>query len=199
MQQINLYQSELRTTQKMLSASKALGYMGFLLVILAFMSFAQWWQQSNQQQRLVKIKQTKQQILKQIEVVSSELAATSDDSEFKKILVTKEKELKNKKLVLTVLAGQKFGNTHGFAEQFTGLSRQHIEGLWLTYLDIHAGGLKLNLQGSTFVPESVPLYLQNLSNEPSFKGVEFKTFLMERNKGSTRVDFDIRSTQKETG
>jgi hypothetical protein len=199
MQQINLYQSELRTTQKMLSASKALGYMGFLLVILAFMSFAQWWQQSNQQQRLVKIKQTKQQILKQIEVVSSELAATSDDSEFKKILVTKEKELKNKKLVLTVLAGQKFGNTHGFAEQFTGLSRQHIEGLWLTYLDIHAGGSKLNLQGSTFVPESVPLYLQNLSNEPSFKGVEFKTFLMERNKGSTRVDFDIRSTQKETG
>jgi Tfp pilus assembly protein PilN len=199
MQQINLYQAELHTTQKILSASKAMAYAGFVLFILAFISAAQWWQQNNQQERLTAIKQNKEQLLKQIEVLSAELAATSDDSEFKKVLVEKEKELKNKKLVLTVLAGQKFGNTRGFAEQFSGLARQHIEGIWLTYLDIHAGGSKLNLQGSTFTPDSVPLYLQNLSNEPSFKGVEFKTFLMERNKGSSRVDFDIRSTQKETG
>jgi MSHA biogenesis protein MshI len=197
MQQINLYQSELRVAQKNLSANKALSYAGGLAVMLTLISAVQWWQQSSQQQHLAEMKQQKAQLLKQIETVSNEIAAVSDDSEFKRMLVNKEQELKNKELVLTVLSGQKFGNTHGFAEHFTGLSRQHIDGLWLTHLDIHAGGEKLNLQGSTYQPESVPRYLQNLGNEPSFKGVEFKTFLMERDTGSSRVDFNIRSTQKE--
>jgi len=199
MQQINLYQSELRTTQKALSANRAVTYAGGLVAILALITVVQWWEKSSQLQQLVEVKQQKEQLLKQIEAVSNEIASMSDDSEYKKILLNKEQEIKNKELVLSVLSGQKFGNTQGFAEQFTGLSRQHIDGLWLTHLDIHAGGEKLNLQGSTFTPESVPRYLQNLSNEPSFKGVEFKTFLMEREQGTSRVDFNIRSTQKEAG
>ena len=199
MQQINLFQSELRTKQKTLSANRAVTYAGGLIAVLALISVLQWWQKSSQIQQLADMKQQKEQLLKQIETVSNEIASMSDDSEYKKILLNKEQEIKNKELVLHVLSGQKFGNTRGFAEQFTGLSRQHIDGLWLTHLDIHAGGEKLNLQGSTFTPESVPRYLQNLSNEPSFNGVEFKTFLMEREQGTSRVDFNIRSTQKETG
>ena len=171
------------------------GFVAVLLVISAF----QWWQQQAQQQSLIEARLEKEALLKKIQTITTEIAATSDDSAFKRILLLKEQELQNKALVLTVLSGKAFGNTKGFAEQLTGLSRQHIEGLWLTHLDIHAGGEKLNLQGSTFTPEQVPRYLQNLSKEPSFYGVEFKTFLMERDKGSTRVDFDIRSTQKEAG
>lgn len=199
MQQINLLQAELRSTQNRLAPNKVLGYMGSFVAVLVVISVFQWWQQLGQQQNLIEARLEKDALLKKIQVITTEISATSDDSAFKKILLLKEQELQNKELVLTVLSGKAFGNTKGFAEQFTGLSRQHIDGLWLTQLDIHAGGEKLNLQGSTFTPEQVPRYLQNLSKEPSFYGVEFKTFLMERDKGSPRVDFDIRSTQKEAG
>jgi len=197
MQQINLYQSELRTNQKRLPLNKVGTYAGMFLALVAVITTIQWWQQHSQSQDLIAAKNEKEKIIKQIEVITNEIAAMSDDSDFKKVLLDKEQELNNKKNVLTVLSGQQFGNTKGFAEQFTGLARQHVEGLWITALDIHAGGEKLNLQGSTFSPEYVPRYLQKLSKENSFKGVEFKTCLMLRDKGSRRIDFDIRSTQKE--
>jgi len=199
MQQINLLQSGLRSAQKRLSPNKVMTYMGGFIAVLVVISVFQWWQQTSQQQSLIAAKQEKDELLQKITIITTEIAAMSDDSEYKKILVSKEAELKNKELVLSALSGQEFGNTKGFAEHFTGLSRQHVEGLWLTHLDIHSGGEKLNLQGSSLSPDQVPRYLQNLSNEPSFNGVEFKTFLMEREKDSNRIDFDIRSTQKETG
>lgn len=199
MQQINLLQPELRTSQKRLPLNKALTYTGVLVAVIAVVSGVQWWQQYSQSQNLIAAKQDEKKLLKQIETVTSEIAAMSDDSDFKRVLLEKEQELNNKTNVLTVLSGQKFGNTKGFAEQFTGLSRQHVDGLWITALNIHAGGSKLNIQGSTYSPEQVPRYLQNLGNETSFKGVEFKTFLMERDQGSSQVNFDIRSTQKEAG
>ena len=197
MQQINLLQSELRSLQKGLSVKNAASFVGIFLAVIGLITTIQYWQKYSQQQNLLASKQEKEQLVKDIQVISTEITGLSDDSEYKKILLVKEQELHNKEKVLTALTGQEFGNTKGFAEHFTGLSRQHVDGLWLTSLDIHAGGEKLNLQGSTFTPEYVPRYLQNLSDESSFKGVEFKTFLMERDKGSSRVDFDIRSTQKE--
>lgn len=199
MQQINLLQSGLRSKESRLAANKVVTYLGMFIAVLGMISAFQWWQQYSQQQALLEAKQAKDELLKKIQVVSTEIAAVSDDSEYKNILIKKEQELKNKNLVLSVLSGQKFGNTKGFADQFTGLSRQHVDGLWITHLDIHAGGEKLNLQGSTFSPGHVPDYLQRLGKEPSFNGVEFKTFLMERDEGSSRINFDIRSTQKEAG
>lgn len=199
MQQINLLQPEIRSSQKRLPFKKVVHYAGIVLAVISVITTVQWWQQYSQSQDLIAAKQEKADILKQIETITTEIASMSDDSNFKKVLLEKEQELANKKNVLTVLSGQQFGNTKGFAEHLTGLSRQHVDGLWITALDIHAGGEKLNLQGSTFLPEHVPQYLQNLSKETSFKGVEFKTFLMERDKDSSRVDFDIRSTQKEAG
>ena len=199
MQQVNLLTPELRASQKRLPLNKALVYAGGLTAVLAVVSLFQWWQQHSQSQQLIAANQEKAKLVQQIETVTSEISAMSDDSNFKKVLLEKESELNNKQNVLTILSGQRFGNTKGFAEHFTGLARQHIDGMWITALNIHGGGDKLNLQGSTFSPEAVPQYLQNLSNESSFKGVEFKTFMMERDKDSSRVDFDIRSTQKEAG
>ena len=71
--------------------------------------------------------------------------------------------------------------------------------MWLTGISIQAGGENLNLQGSTYVAELVPRLLQRLAQEPSFTGVEFKTLLMQRVDKSTRINFDLRSTPKESG
>ena len=199
MQQINLLQSSFRSTHRRWTVQNA----GYILVasvaVLSVITIIQWWILSNKEDEVLLSQQQKDDILISITNISSELSKISDDSELKKKLVAKEAELANKNKILQVLAGQRFGNTKGFASHLTGLSRQHIEGMWLTNLSIHHGGKKLNIQGSTFSPEHVPRYIINLGNEPSFEGVEFKTFLLERNLETNRIDFDIRSSQKEAG
>ena len=65
--------------------------------------------------------------------------------------------------------------------------------------DVHRCCAKLNLNGSTYSPESVPKYLQNLSQEAGFRGLEFQTFLMERVDQSSLVNFSIRSKENEPG
>jgi len=199
MQQINLYQSSLRSSHSNVPVQKA----GYLLVasvaVLMIITGIQWWLFNSKENERQLAEQQQKDIFLEIKTISAEIARVSDDSALKRTLIEKEAELANKKNVLLVLSGQRFGNTKGFASHLTGLSRQHIEGMWLTNLSIHQGGEKLNLQGSTYSPEHVPRYLQNLSKEPSFDGVEFKTFLMQRNLDTNRIDFDIRSNQKEAG
>ena len=196
MQQINLYQDKVRK-KKARVGKKELG-LSFMALIggLILVSAVQGWLQYQRASQLSDLKQQQQKLLEQVQTISAELVAINDDSALQKQLLKTELELKNKQEVLTVLSGHQLGNTKGFAEQFSGLSRQHIADLWLTQLHIHGGGEKLNLQGSTFIPDAVPRYLQKLSNEPSFQGLEFKTFLMERSDASKQVNFDIRSTPK---
>ncbi len=197
MQQINLFHPSLRKKKDHLSFENIRLVAVLAVVVLVLISAVQGYLHHRVNSELAQLKQEQQQLMLDVQKVTAELSAISDSSALQETLVSKEKELTNKQNVLSALSGRQFGNVKGFAEHFTGLARQHIDGLWLTGLHIHAGGQKLNLQGSTYVPEKVPKYLQNLSAEPSFSGLEFRSFLMEREEKSTRVKFDIRSNRKE--
>jgi len=199
MQQINLYQASVRSQKQVFTLSQ-LGLAASVLVgILCVTSVVQWWLLHRSTQELQTTKAEQQKLNASIEALSKQLAQSSNDSELKKSLASKESELADKQYVLEALSGKRFGNNKGFAEQFTGLARQHVDGIWLTGLSIHGGGEKLNLQGSTYEPELVPRFLQRLAQEPSFAGIEFKTFLMQRAEKSSQIDFDLRSTPKESG
>jgi len=199
MQQISLYQSVLRKKQNRFAPVQLAQYAGIVVGVLIIISALQAWQYSRASSRISELKETQQQLLTQVEKISNELSAGSDDSALKTTISKKEQEQANKQNVLQALSGRQFGNAKGFAEQFVGLSRQHVEGVWLTGLYIHAGGTKLNLNGSTYSPESVPKYLQNLSQEAGFRGLEFQTFLMQRVDQSSLVNFSIRSKENEPG
>jgi len=197
MQQINLLPSKLLSTQKQFTAKKVSVALLVVISILTVVTWIQWWVlSSNENEKKIAL-QTQQEVLLEIKLITAKINKFSDDSKLKRILVNKELELKNKQNVLRVLSESHFGNTKGFADHMAGLSRQHIEGLWITNFNIHDGGKKLSLQGSTFEPEHVPKYLLKLSHEVSFSGVEFKTFHMQRHLDTNRIDFDIRSNIKE--
>jgi hypothetical protein len=199
MQQINLYQASLRAPRQTLSLNQLARAASILLAVLVVISAAQWWWLKRNEQQLASAKQEQTQLSQAIDRLSKQLAQSSNDSELKKTISAKENELQDKQYVLQALSGKHFGNTRGFADQFSGLARQHVKGVWLTGLYIHAGGEKLNLQGSTYEAQLVPRYLQRLAQEPSFQGIEFQTFLMQRETKSTQIDFDLRSTPKESG
>jgi hypothetical protein len=81
-----------------------------------------------------------------------------------------------------------------FSEHLTGLSRQHIEGLWFTQIQLHENGDQIVLQGNARQPEFVPRFLQKLADEPVFSGQQFKVLKMnvpEEWKGA--LSFEVRS------
>ena len=199
MQQINLYQAVLRKKQNRFAPSQLIRYAGLVAIVLVIISGIQVWLYSRASSHISELNMQQQQLLATLQKLSNELSASSDDSALKASIAQKEQELSNKQNVLTALSGKQFGNVKGFAEHFVGLSRQHVEGVWLTGLHIYAGGTKLNLNGSTYAPENVPKYLQNLSLEAGFRGLEFQSFLMQRVDQSSLVDFSIRSKQNEPG
>lgn len=199
MQQINLYQSILHKKQDRFAPAVLARYGVMVVAVLVVISAVLTWQYYSASSEIDQLKLSQQGLLQDVQKISAELSAISDDSVLLASIKKKEQELANRQNVLQVLSGKHFGNAKGFANHFVGLARQHIDGIWLTSLHIHSGGTRLNLSGSTYTPENVPKYLQKLSEEPDFRGLEFKTFLMERKDKSSLVNFDIRSKQAGPG
>ncbi|MEM1175638.1 MAG: hypothetical protein AAGI27_12575 [Pseudomonadota bacterium] len=85
-------------------------------------------------------------------------------------------ELQKRQAVLTLVQGPELGETRGFSPHLRALSRQHIEGIWLTYLTLSAGGDQTRIEGRTIGAELVPMYVQNLIDEGPFTRQRFNQF-----------------------
>lgn len=195
-QQINLFQSALVQPKEFLTIQQMGAFVGVGILGLLLVNGMQWgfgFSNSKKLRDLQSIQQQEIQTLAVLKTEAAKRAETENSEKFARDLKEKEIELQSKQQVIDLLSGKKFGNIEGFVPQFTGLAKQHVDGLWLTALHLQQGGEKLSLRGSTNSPELLPKYLQRLSNEPSLSGIEFKTFVMQRNKEKTQIDFDLRS------
>jgi hypothetical protein len=200
MQQINLYQDALRPAREYLALAQLCKAAGILLLLLGLINLGQEVITWRGEQQYVALDTEQVQLKKQLEQLQSEVQARAAENNAEKLktqLAQQDTQLQNKQQVLQMLTGRSVGNVAGFATQLSGLARQRIEGLWLTSLYIHDGGEKLNLSGSTSTADLLPKYLQRLALEPSFHGIEFKSFVMQRAKDKPQVDFDLRSSPEE--
>jgi len=200
MQQINLFQDALRPAREFLALAQLAKSAGVMLVLLALINLGQWLLAWRGEQQFVALHAEQVQLQAQLAQLQTEMqarAAESNEAILQTQLAQQDTQLQNKQQVLQMLSGRSVGNVAGFAPQLSGLARQRLEGLWLTSLYIHDGGEKLNLRGSTSTADLLPKYLQRLAQEPSFHGIEFKTFVMQRAKDKAQVDFDLRSTPEE--
>lgn len=79
---------------------------------------------------------------------------------------------------LQVLASQR---SIGFVAPLQALAEQHPpSGLWLTAINLDAGGSQLRLRGRSQNQELLPEYLQRLGQSAVFKGREFAHFDVQR-------------------
>lgn len=193
-QQINLYQSEFRKEKQPLNAAVLLNVIVMVFAVLVLLYGFQYWQVMQARQQLAQLQQEK----------------TIEESRLAELKRTQKPLLKSQRLVedikqyeswvsirqqaVNVLSEKRFGNTEGFAEHFTGLARQTINGLWLTGLRFSEGGSRLGMQGSALKPELVPQFLQRLSAEDIFTGTRFDSLLMSReDEKKQQVDFQLKS------
>jgi Tfp pilus assembly protein PilN len=89
-----------------------------------------------------------------------------------------EAEIRSMQQVSETLHKGEFGNTSGFAEYFRALSRQVVNGVWLTGFNVQSGGNEIGIQGRALQAELVPAYLNRLKSERVMQGKSFASLEM---------------------
>ncbi len=90
-----------------------------------------------------------------------------------------ERDLREKQAMLTLLQGQQLGETGGFSPHLRALSRQDIDGIWLTGINLRAAANNTRLTGLTVKAELVPAYIQLLTQEAPFEEEGFQEFRID--------------------
>lgn len=194
MQQVNLYQNELRTQKLNYSALMLTQISVILLIVFAIFTGFRYFQLQQHQVSLIENQQKQKIAMADLQKIQAELSLRKKDTSLAKLITDKTRELANKQKVYGILSLDKFGNTKGFVEHVSGLARQRIDGLWLTQIRIASGGTDVTLQGTTSRSALLPKYLQRLSVEKAFSGTEFKSLLMARQEKKTQwLNFSLQN------
>jgi MSHA biogenesis protein MshI len=88
--------------------------------------------------------------------------------------------LREKQAMLTLLKGQKLGETNGFSSHLQALSASDDDGIWLTRILLHADARRTRLEGYVNEPEQVPAYIRSLTAEGPFEDQGFQVFRIDR-------------------
>jgi len=97
--------------------------------------------------------------------------------------------------VIHLLTDKKSDRTQGFSRYFSALARQSIPDIWLTTIYINGKTNTLQLQGSTYIAEKIPVFIQKLHNESVFQGKHFEKLIISQvEEPENQIDFIVSST-----
>jgi Tfp pilus assembly protein PilN len=194
MQQVNLYQPMFRKQKIIFSATTMLQVGIFFLLVFSSLYAYQ----------LSKITPYKSQLanleseLIQLNAQVTGLEAAQKNKGKSKLLDNEiaklTKELEQRERISRVLSSRTFGNSSGFSAYLESFARGHVEGTWLTNVDISQGGASLGLKGKTLSSELVPVYLQKLAEEKSLQGSSFNVMELarvEKKEGGAEISFSV--------
>lgn len=180
MQQVNLYQPILRQPKRVFSAL-AVGQIGLLVLaaLSAITAYAQWRVASlaGEVEALTHARQVAEFRLRSLQVQQPKKVSNPAVAQQAKDVQEELARIQRLSEALTVGA---FGNTQGFSPHLVALARQHVEGTWLTLIDLNTGGEVIALGGVARAPELVPEYLSRLGREKVFAGTVFGQLRLEQ-------------------
>ena len=179
-QQVNLYQPIFRKQKKVFSAIAMLQVS--LITMLFFILTAGY--SLTQLQRLEAQETAATQNLDKLKAQIASIQAQSGNDMTEKLLAAEINritgEVAEKRRIADLLQQGAFTNTEGFTRHFEAIARQHVDGTWLTDINIANGGSSLNLYGITYSADLVPVYMERLLQEAVFTSTAFNVLGMER-------------------
>ena len=195
MQQINLYQDILQEQKAPTQTFWYASGIGLLILLVLIYGVLQSWQV----QQLKKNLQSRQT---QLETATSTLTLLQKQypkSSPEPLLANEIERLKNiyrsMESVIDLLADQTTDKNRGFSHYFQALAEQSIASIWLTDINIDVTADQIRLQGSTYVPDQLPVFTTRLNKEASFKGHHFAHLHMQASDNDAQqIDFIISST-----
>ena len=179
-QQVNLYQPIFRKQKKVFSAVAMLQITGFFIVVLSGIYLYGGLQLKPFRDELDRSNVQFEKLTSQIEVISRDLPAQSGSRIIAGELQRSTDELERINRIRAALASGAIGNSEGFSGYLEALAESHVNGAWLTAINIAEGGKKLTINGISIDPELVPVYIKRLSEAQVFDNSNFNTVELER-------------------
>jgi hypothetical protein len=192
-QQINLFNPAYRKRRIVLTALRVIIFCGLAVVAMSGFWFYEYQvvnglkEELRSAQNLLKAQRTR------VDQVVTARTARQKDQTLENEIQRLEAELKGAREQFDTLTGGAAGDTRGFAEYLRAFSRQSIDGLWLTSLEIRVGG-EITIRGRAVNPGLVPAYIQRLDREEVLRGRSFAAFNIAR----PESDAGLAATQKKT-
>ncbi len=192
MQNLNLYQVERKRRGGPRRAQMLLG-LAALALLCGLHAAWHGWQLHKGAARLAQAEKQAQQQEDLLAAAKASFVEPQLDSRLPAELAAREadnRQLQQMIGYLQVLASQR---SIGFVAPLQALAEQHPpSGLWLTAINLDAGGSQLRLRGRSQNQELLPEYLQRLGQSAVFKGREFARFDVQRGDDQL-LQFDLSS------
>ncbi len=191
-QEINLYQPMFRKQKIIFSAATMLQVGLFFLLVFSSLYVYQKTRLNPYQQQLLIIDRELVQLGEQVIALESSQKNQSKSKLLENEIAKLTTELEHRERISNVLSNRSFGNSSGFSSYLEAFARGHIEGTWLTNVNISKGGSYLGLKGKTLSSELVPVYLQKLAKEKSLHGASFNVMELARielEEGNSEINF----------
>lgn len=197
-QSVDLYTDELRPSREALQARSAtlILLLGLLVVVLS--AGIAHYRAAQSAKSLAAHEQRTEQLRQTVEQQSSAVAAQKPDAALESELREVTEALVRRERLLGRVEALVQGDSEGFSPALEGLARQVPDGLWLTGIELRAVSGEVVLKGQTESGSLVPVFLDQLGEEPTFSGRSFGAFRLLREEDSRWIGFHV-ATRRASG
>ncbi|HEY8034890.1 MAG TPA: hypothetical protein VIF37_04800 [Methylobacter sp.] len=194
-QQVNLYQDILRQGQN--KSDINLYWVGLAAIALLFVGisgYLSWHLKTTETLVQNTIRNLKAEQAK-VNLISSKIPQQEIDTQLAAEIAQWQNMLDELTQAMQLLSGKITDQSPGFSNYFQALSNQSIPDVWLRTLYLNGQQQIINLEGSTFKPEKIPYFLQQLQKEPIFNGHTFAKLIMQQSELiPNQMDFTLNTT-----
>jgi MSHA biogenesis protein MshI len=175
-QQINFYSSEFRPEVNAFQSLFMVQLVGILFValLLSYVYARQGVYGVDQELKIVA--RQEQVALERLQNIRPLITSITGEQSWSEQLDEATRTLAQRQAVLSLMQGNRLGDTKGFSRHLRALARQDIDGIWLTHVELSARGDNTRLEGRALRAELIPLYVQELTAEPAFAQQRFLRF-----------------------
>ncbi|MDH5354312.1 MAG: hypothetical protein OEY09_07705 [Gammaproteobacteria bacterium] len=193
-QKINLYQDRFKKKRLIFSAAQVVGLTIICLLGMAFWSYTMETELDAALHLNVTLKERQESISDELNAANAELARLIADNRIDNDIAGVTREITARRRVLSFVDANQFGSGEGFSDYLVSLSNLHVENLWLDKIILAENYLRIH--GSALNAELIPMYFDQFSEEPIFKGNRFDIFQVEREPLTDwKVDFEIATSE----
>ncbi len=171
-QQINLYLPEFRPNREPLRAVHMVLLLVALLMVLVLWSLFTARGNSQLEQQVAE-RQAALDVIEQQLLAMARSRPESDRAALEREATRLEREIERRQLIHAAIGRENLGNAAGFSAQLEAMARQSLDTLSLESFSLQQGGSYVELRGRAQRADQVPLYLQQLRSEDSFRQVRF--------------------------
>ncbi len=181
MQNINLYTDAFKPAKVKLPLEQIIIFPVLLVFVLVGVTFLMSSYLQTKEDKLAELLAKNKEMTDRLTVLKAKAEKLRPDDALIASNKRLQQTLEARKSMLSTLDKVVLEESAGFSSAMIALARQHQQGLWLTRIQLGGDTRQLSLQGVTTKAELVPVYLQNLRQEPSFKGRHFTMFELREN------------------